>query len=67
MGPGAIPVADVLAWLDLHEIDDSESRVDYYELIIELDSVWMKKITKKSKEIAEQQDADRRKNSAGHR
>lgn len=41
-GPSAILTSEVLSWLDLHGIQDYETRIEYYELIRVLDNQWLK-------------------------
>ena len=41
-GPMAIPVSEILAWMDLQGIYDRETRLEYYSLIRVMDIYWLK-------------------------
>lgn len=67
-GAAPLPVADIIAWLELHQIP-TDDREEYYELISELDAAWLDCMrTKTSKEIKEDANTDtgdRRKEGKG--
>jgi len=47
--PNRISILEVVAWLDMYEIDDPEERRWYWKMITVLDDVWMKKAQKEIK------------------
>lgn len=47
-----IPVADIDAWLSIHQVRDLETRIEYYELIVAMDNEWLKRDDAHSKEMS---------------
>lgn len=50
MGVGAIPMSEILAWLDLHEIGGFEDRIEYARWIGYLDSLFLEYQSKKQQQ-----------------
>ena len=50
--PGPIPMADMQAWLDLHEIRDLDDRMELVELIAAMDAEYLAWAAKKREEDA---------------
>jgi len=42
--PVPLGTSDIVHWLDLHQVKNADRRLWFYELIIELDRVWLKKV-----------------------
>ena len=36
-----LPIVEIIGWLDLHDVTSQEMRLEYYELIHEMDVVWL--------------------------
>jgi hypothetical protein len=49
-GPGAIPMTEIVAWLDLHQVEEMEERTEFVELIGVMDREWLTWADKKRKE-----------------
>ena len=48
MGPGAIPVSEIIAYLDLHGIADAEDRREFAWLIRQMDDAYLDEVAKKN-------------------
>jgi len=59
LAPMGIPVSEIVAWLDLHQLM-GESRMMIYEVVSLLDVVWLDK-------AAEKADGDRNRNTKTRR
>ena len=53
-----IQVSEIKAWLDIHEVSETEDKAEYFRLIKALDAVWSNWSQKKQKEKHE---ADKKK------
>jgi hypothetical protein len=62
-GPNPISTSEIVSWLNLHEVSDSEQRQDYYHLVCRLDDEWLKIVA----ERLAQQDRSRSAQNGKHR
>ena len=61
-GPSAIPVSEIVAYLDLRHITDPDTRVEWADLIAVMDNEWLRWAVDQQKEAK----ADHAKNRTHH-
>jgi hypothetical protein len=49
-GPSAIPISEIIIWLDYQGITDIDERQECYELILAMDAAWLDWARTKQKE-----------------
>ena len=65
-GPQSLALSDIVAWLDLYGIVNSDNRLEFYELMLAMDLVFMLSFSKRSKEKnANSSSSSRRKKGSG--
>lgn len=60
-GVGAIPASEILAWLEIHQVKDLDTRIELFDMLLVLDDAYLElkeKQREAGKEKKEKPDAD---------